>query len=277
MAGFVGVLKDSLRIFLENPLLVVPKLVVAFLYSFAIVFVVKFMVDFFTSTDIAFRPIAASDYAALALALFVLVVDLAALVLDTIVNLMLPLLVVQLRDRKALDFRAAFRAVSSDLWKSFVPIGLVLAVFAALTSAWALVYVLLFGYVPDAGEPEILFLFGPWLLIALAVAFMFYMLFPVSAIERLPVGGSLRRAFTLSVSNWRGVSKALAVSVFLSGLSFAIALALNFISEEHSLVFWAAFIIVRFLTAYIATYMYVLSPVFYLDCVKGAKASGAMA
>jgi len=250
---FLVALKESVEVFSEHPKFILPKLAVTLLYSIAIIFSVKFIVESFSSPGL-------SD---LVSGLVVLAIELIALVVDTIVSLMFPLLVKQVREGKIPSFRLALKSVSSNFWRSVMPVALMFCLIGALTMAWAFVYLFILGGTMDPQDPAIIFFFAPLVLLVLVAAFLFYMIFPVSTLESRSVGASLGRAIRLSLSNWVDVAKALAVSFVLAGLSLILAIALNFISEEQSILFWAAFIIVRFLTAYIGTFTYILNPVFY--------------
>ncbi len=253
MGKFISAVKDSLEVFSGNPKLVLPKLLVSLFYSFAIVFGVKFIVDFVSEPDASM----------VASGLFVLGLEFVSLLLDTIVNLMFPILVRQQREGGKISFMQALGEIRGKFLRTVAPIAIVLVGITALATAWAGIYLIVLGGSIDPSTPDFLAFAAPLMALAVAVAFLFYAIFPVSALESGPVGESLSRTVKFTFSNLVDVAKAISLSLLLSALSFAIAISMNFVSEGQSLLFWAAFLIVRFVTAYIATYTYVLNPVFY--------------
>lgn len=261
MGKFISAVKDSLEVFSENPKLVLPKLLVSLFYSFAIVFGVKLIVDF----------VSGPDSSMIAAGVLVLAIGLVSLLLDTIVNLMFPILVRQQREGEKISFMPALYEIRGKFLRSVAPIAIVLGAITALATAWAGFYLIMLGGSIDPTTPEFLIFAAPLMLLVVAVAFLFYAIFPVSALESRPVGESLTRTMKLTFSNLADVAKAMALSLVLSFLSFAVAIAMNFVSEDQSLLFWLTFLVVRFVTAYIATYTYVLNPVFYFHYAGPAE------
>ncbi|VVC00295.1 Uncharacterised protein [uncultured archaeon] len=256
MGKFFSAVRESIGLFSDNPKLVLPKLIVAFLYSFVFVLSAGFFLDVFQDPE----------GTSLLTGIFLLAVESLFMLVDLFVNIMFPFMVKQHRSGSGISLRGAF----NEALKGFLPAAIpVISIFVALAVAavcWTSVFmVLLYDGSPLLGGMNALLLFGPVALMIVAAVFAFYLVIPVSTIERKGFFGSLSRSLSISLSNWKDVSKATVFSFAVSGVSMLLALAINLVSPEDGLVFWAAFIIVRFLTAYIFTYIYVLNPVFYFS------------
>lgn len=257
MSRFAETLKSSLEIFLKHPRLIIPKLIVALLYSFTIL----------ATTGLLENAIADPSLSLLTQTVLLLGFVIAIGLVDIVASATYPFMVGDARSGKKVSVIGALARVFSRPRKILVPaiiveMGLVLALFLlslplsfmiAAESDYTLAFTLVYAAV------------------VLAVVFLFYSLYPVLAYEKgSSVVGSLKRTIEISIRNKPEVGKATAVSLLLSLLSIAIAFTIEFFPQnEGTPLFWLAFIIIRFLTAYVYSYLYVLNPVFYLEYAKG--------
>jgi len=265
MGRFFKTLKDSLDFFSDYPLLILPKLIVAALYSVLILATAGLILD---SSGL--------DATDLAAALLLLVLTLILGLLDTFASSMYPFLVRQIRGGKKLDLMKGLSEAFCLAPRTMPPALIIEGIFLAMLFAFWIVFSFLLPLPsspqPMVSDPYELVFSGFYILLAVAAVYFFYSIFPVAAFENRGIIGSLRRSVSLTLQAKADIAKATAVSFMVSGLSFALAFAISLFGEEN-LWFWAAFIIVRFLTAYIYAYLYVLNPVFYLNYFAGGPAS----
>ena len=122
-------------------------------------------------------------------------------------------------------------------------------------------------------EAEYFLLFSIlYAIILLGMIFLFYLIYPIVALEKLSIKESLKKSINISMKNRGAVGKATIMSFVLSSLSFGIAFLIEFFpGGEGSILFWLAFIIIRFLTAYVYSYLFVLNPVFYFNYAKARE------
>lgn len=263
MGAFVSALKESLEVFSRNPKFIVPKLVVALVYSVLIVL----------SADLLEKALNEPSLA-LALQAFVLIVVLVfAGILDALVGAMYPLMVVDVRSGRRVLLASAAKGALAKAGKVLPTVILIelffLAVVTIVSMPLALVLVVQEIYAVVFTVFYVVFL--------LAVVFFFYQLYPVLVFENASIIGSLKRSVEVSLLHSGAVLKAIALSFFLSAVSAGLAFSIEFFPQaEGTPLFWAVFILIRFLTAYVYAYLYVLSPVFYFEFVQErAKSGGA--
>ena len=262
MSRFMITLRESLEVFSENPKLILPKLLVSFLYSIVFVLVAGLIVNLFKD------PESASLVGTIAL----FALEVVFVLVDIFVNLMFPHMVKQHRDKKKVSLRKSFRYVLSNL-SAALPVLLIYLALIVLSLIWMGLFLILF-YNGKPLEETLLSFAAPIIALAAFIAFFFYLIFPIATLEKPRLLDSLKRSARLSISNWHDVAKALILSTVLSLASLALAFAVNIVPPESSAVFWAVFVVVRFLTAYINTYLYVLSPVFYFNYAKASPPKG---
>lgn len=255
MAKFISVLKDSFRIFSANPKFILPKLLIAILYSYTILSTTGLF------SEALSNPSPELLASALALLLFVIGISL----LDIIVGAMYTPLVAQVKAKKEVSLSLALKEVIAKAGKILPAVIAVELGFIALITVLSLP--LSFLFVTD--DSYFLVFSVLYAAILIAAVFFFYQLYPI-LFEGGPVVGSLKKSIHSSLQNKGEVAKATFLSLALSVLSFALALAIEFMpQQEGTMLFWAAFGIIRLLTAYVYSYLYVLSPVFYSAYSKG--------
>lgn len=264
MGRFSETLKESTEIFSANPVLILPKLFVAILYSALIL----------ATTAIAAKPIEPS-VSMLVYLLLLLISTIAMSVLDTFFGSMYPVMVKQVREGKKVGLMHAFREALAGAGKTLPPVLAIELGFVLLLGIFWLIFSFI-APLPDYSAPLLSDPYGLafsafYLLIAVLVVFFFYLIFPVTVFEKTGFLASFRRSVQLSLEKKGEVAKATLLSVVLSGVSFGIAFMINAFPEDNNLLFWSAFLVIRFLTAYVYTYVYVLNPVFYLNYVASSQ------
>ncbi len=265
MGKFAATLKDSIEIFSANPVLIVPKLTVAALYSALIL----------ATTSLFTGPLEPS-VAMLVDLLLLLFSSIVVSLLDTFMSSMYPIMVRQVWAGEKVSLSSALKGAAAKAPQTIPPVIIIELCFLAIIALFWLVssFIVPLGSAMDGGaaDPYQLAFSVFYLALAVAVVFLFYLIFPVAVYENVSVLEALRRSVSLSLCRKAEVAKATILSFAVSGLSFALAFLINlFPGEEGTMFFWSAFIIVRFLTAYIYTYLYILNPVFYLNYIEAAE------
>ncbi|HIH09614.1 MAG TPA: hypothetical protein HA254_02985 [Candidatus Diapherotrites archaeon] len=261
MTRFANTLKQSVELFSEHPKFIIPKLIIALLYSLLIL-------DVAGALESALLLGSDATPSAIEGLFMLFFFTLALNILDILTSAMYPYLVKQL---KSGSHEIHLLEAAGDVWKRAFSIVLPLMIVEI-----GFVMVVMLVFVPVVLS-LVIGLFPPILLVplfailAFAVVFLFYPLYPVLVYEKYPVFDSLKRSVNISLAKKSEVGKATLISSVLSLLSFAIAFSIQlFPQSDGTPLFWLAFIIIRFLTAYVYSYLYVLNPVFYLEHV-GAK------
>ncbi len=269
MSKFLGTLKQSIGIFTAHPKLILPKLIVALLYGALILL----------SIGTALSTFSEPSQELLNSALLQLVISVVAIIIDIIVSAMYPFMVKDILAKKQPSIFRALAQVFSNAKKILLPIFLVefvaIAVFSILISLLVLVF--LGGFLENADTLSDFDFFTQGAIVPIAllvlllllvggVVFLFYTLIPVVAYEKTTLLEGYRRAIQISLKNKSDAAKATLLSIALSFFSFAIAFAIEYFPQtEGTILFWAAFLMLRFLTAYVYSYLYILSPLFYLN------------
>ena len=255
MSKFVKTLGESFGFFSENPLFIVPKLVVAALYSILIVLTAGLVVD-------VFDAVSSGSQELLFTALLFFGATILLSIVDIFVGSMYPLMVEQVKKGKKVGLRSAFFGALKNarvVLPSLVVVELGFVLLLGLVSAPLALLAL-------SSDGFFVLFTVVYVVAVLAIVFLFYLLYPVVVFERLSIFSSLKRSVSLSLKNRGDVAKATLLSFVFSLVSFALAFAIEFFpQEEGTMLFWVAFIIVRFFTAYVYSYLYVLNPVFYFN------------
>jgi len=258
MTKFVDVLKESFGVFADEPKFILPKLLIAVLYSVLIIL----------TADLSLQILENPDPELFGGALVLLAATLALALLDIFVGSMYPFMVRDVKKNKPLSLAKAFSEAVAKA-PVFMP-SLVIVELGFLALTFVLSLPLAFMFVYDEAYVAVFSLF--YLVVLVAVVFFFFLLYPIIAFEKVSVVSSLKRSIKASLGNRADVSKATLLSLVLSLFSFGLAFAIEFFPQnQDTVLFWLAFIIVRFLTAYAYSYLFVLTPVFYLDYVGGKK------
>jgi len=260
MSSFINVLKDSYALLLAEPKLFIPKLIVAALFS----------IPLLLFPELALEAIALRTEQVLINTIWVLgVFIIASTLVDILINAMYPFMVRDYFDKKPISISNAFK---DSIGKFFVVAPAVLAV-ELLTIV--IVFVASFPLAMAFLSGNIVFIAAA-VAVTLAVLFivlvLFYLVYPISTLEKNHFIGALGKSISLSLKNKGDISKATALTFMISLLAFALAFAVTIYSKsgfvEGSVIALLLFIGVRFATAMLYAYQYVLNPVFYLEYEK---------
>ncbi|MEK6958184.1 MAG: hypothetical protein AABW99_04380 [archaeon] len=256
MPDFAATLRDSFGVFAAHPKLIVPKLIIAVLYSYLLL----------VTADLSLQAVQSPSAGLLVPLLLTLVAVLLVNFVDIGASAMYSFLVEDARKKRGVSLLRSLKACFPKAWAIVPSVVLVELAFIALTFILSVPASLLF-----VSESDYFIAYSiAYGLLLLAVVFFFYLLYPVLVFEKVSALGALKRSFSLSLENCAGVSKATLLSFFLSVASFAVAFLIELFPQgEGTIVFWVVFILVRLLTAYVYAYLYILNPVFYFNYVKG--------
>lgn len=254
MSSFLKILKDSFLAVVKFPKLFFPKLCIAALYGVLMLFTAGL---FESALGVLQNPSGSSiilQNAFLLLALLFIV-----LIIDTLTNAAYSFMVLDFLKKRDVRLVNAFRLA---LGKALVVIPAVLstlAIFLILASPLIIAgsYFLLSGEISYA-----VICFFAIILLELFVTIAFYSVYPESAFRKQGFLQVISSSFRISCKNLALVSKLSLFSLAVSGASLAVAF---FAQGIEGL---AVFVLLRILTAVLATYQIVLNPVFYLEFVK---------
>lgn len=261
MTSFFDVLNDSFSLLAKEPKLFIPKLAVAALFSIPLLIFPELALEALSLK----ADLNAVMNTLFALAAFVIVSSLV----DILVNSMYPFMVRDYFEKKPVSISNAFL---ESLGKFFVVAPAVLAV-ELLTILLAVIASFPLGIAILTGNIGIIALV---VLATLAVFFivlvLFYLIYPVSTLEKNHFIGALMQSASLSMKNKSDITKATAITFLISIVAFILAFAVNIYMKtgniEGSILALLLFIGVRFATAMLYTYQFVLNPVFYLEYEK---------
>jgi len=254
MSSFLKILEESFRAVFRFPKLFFPKLCIAGLYGILMLWTVGL---FGSAQQLLQNP--AGSALILQNAFVLLALLLIVLVADTITNAAYSFMVSEFLEKKRISMLKAFRLA---LGKFFVVVPAVLSTLAIFL-VLALPLILAGSYFLLSGSQglAILCFFGT-VILELFVTIAFYSIYPVSAFERKGFMEVISSSAKISRKNFGLVSKLSLFSLAVSGSSLAVAFFAQGIEGI------AAFVLLRVLTAVLATYQIVLNPVFYLGFVR---------
>jgi hypothetical protein len=250
MSDFISSLKYSVKIFSSEPKLLIPKLVIAAIFTVIMVATVHYYVLAIENYDISVIPVL----------LMLFFVTLLANVLDILASAMYPYLVDDFRKNKKVSLMDAFKKAVKNSFKIVVPVAAIELAFIVITSVFAIVLMFI---LPNKIFNIVSAAF--YLLTVIAFVFVFYNIYSVIAFEKHSIVDSIRRTVRISIRNKAVISKATILTTFLSLISFALAYYLEVSNIGQDIMFWVAFVIIRILTAYIYSYIYILNPVVYFQ------------
>lgn len=262
MSKFNNTLKDSFEIFAKHPKFIIPKLVIALLYSIIILLTADIASTIFLEPDPELLyPILINSILLLGGTMFLSLLDL-------FIGSMYPFMVTQVKEKNQLNLGESFHKAMGKIRSTMPPLILIEILFLVVTVLLSIPLSFII-----ASEAEYFLLFSiMYAAILLGIVFLFYLIYPIVTLEKLSIVESLKKSIKISMSNRGAVGKATIMSFVLSGLSFGIAFLIEFFpGGEGSILFWLAFIIIRFLTAYVYSYLFVLNPVFYFNYAKAGK------
>ncbi|HZX34835.1 MAG TPA: hypothetical protein VFF09_05655 [archaeon] len=262
MSRFLETLKSSFSVFVQHPKFILPKLFIAFLYSIMILL----------TADVAVSAFTEPSQEVLANSLVLLFVLIVLNVLDVFISSMYPFMVKDvMRKNGVVSISKSFKEALS---RAKVIMPSVLSVeFGFLVLSFILSVPLALLILSESDYTIIFSLL--YVLLILAAVFFFFLLYPITAFENVSILESFRRSIRLALKNRADFAKATLLSFALSALSIGIGFSLEiFPQNEGTALFWLAFIIVRLLTAYVYSYLYVLNPMFYFNYVAAGKSGG---
>lgn len=260
---FTDAIIDSFALLRKEPKFFLPKIFIAFLYSISMYLTANILVSFvdIIQTSTVYEAVLYAQ-SMLGTMWLLLIFSLFALILDALVNAMYPKLVEDFYSKKKISFIVALK---SALGRA----GVVLpSVFIALgiSTAASIPFIFYLSFSIIAGDSFGMALSLLLILVAeFATTAVFYLVYPVSMLEKHNVQKTLRKSFSLCRADFSGISKASALQIILSIASFALAAA------SSNPAFLALFVVSRVLTALIATYIIVLNQVVYIEMEKGAR------
>ena len=262
MTSFITALKDSFSLLKAEPKLFLPKFAVAALFSIPLLA--------FPNLAYAVFSLSADREEMLGIFWMLTALLLLSTLVDIIVNTMYPFMVRDYFSKKPISISRAFgQSLSrfSVVAPAVVVVDLLVIGLAVLASI-PLGIALLTGNTAMAA-----LVLAATLLVLFIVMVLFYLVYPVSALENKSPLAALRQALSLSMKNRLDISKATAITFIISLAAFALAFAIDIYSKsgfvEGGFVAGLLFIGIRFATAMLYTYQYVLNPVMYLE--YGAK------
>ena len=259
---FIDALIDSFILLKKEPKLFIPKIFIAAFYGTLMLCLMSIFTPFLellSTADIMEAALYAREIFSSLLVLFI--ISIFAIVVDVFVNAMYPKMVEDFYNKKRISFK---EAAKSALGRSFtvMPSVFIALIIYLVVSLPFILYMTVALMANDVFGIMLSLVF--LLIVEFAVTFIFYLLYPVSMLEKQGVFGTLGKSFFLGKKHFGNVSKATVLQMFLSLASLVLA------AVAGDPAFFVLFIISRFLTALIATYIFVLNPVVYLG-IKSEK------
>ena len=260
MSGLMKVLNDSYALLLAEPKLFIPKFIVAALFS----------IPLLLFPGLALEALAIRSEEILVSTMWTLgVFIIASTLVDILVNAMYPFMVRDYFDKKPISLSASFR---ESIGKFFVVAPAVLAVELLTITIAAIASIPLAVAVVSGNIIFIAIAATVLLIVFFIVLVLFYLVYPVSALEKNHFIGALRQSVAISMKNRGDISKATLLTFAISLIAFVLAFAVTIYSKmgfvEGSIIALLLFLGVRLATAMLYTYQYVLNPVFYLEYEK---------
>ncbi|MFH1239636.1 MAG: hypothetical protein V1672_00290 [Candidatus Diapherotrites archaeon] len=257
---FIDALVNSFNLLKKKPKLFLPKFLIAAVYGVMMLLTMDILVsltEFIFTENQSQAAVYAAEMLPVVSTLFIF--SLFVLLLDTFINSMYPKMVDDFYKKKKISFTDAVKSAFS---RSLIVIpSIFTALFIFMLVSMPFILWMAFSLVSN--DIVGIILSGILLIIAeLITTIMFYLIYPVSMLEKKGVFGTLGKSFSLSKSNFKDISKASIFQLLLSFVSFVLAA----VADKPEFLF--LFIVSRFLTALIATYIIVLNPVIYMEIQK---------
>jgi len=257
---FIDAIVNSFNLLKKNPKLFLPKFLIAAVYGIMMLLTMDVMVSL---TEFTFMgpPSQAALYAAemLPVVSMLFIFSLFALLLDTFINSMYPKMVDDFYKKNKISFTDAVKSAFSRSLIVIPSIFVALLIFMLVSMPF--IFWMAFALVSN--DIVGIILSGILLIMAeLVTTIIFYLIYPVSMLEQKGIFGTLGKSFSLSKSNFKDISQASVFQLLLSLVSLFLAA----VADKPE--FLLLFIVSRFLTALIATYIIVLNPVMYMAIKK---------
>ncbi|MFH1588563.1 MAG: hypothetical protein ABIA76_04470 [Candidatus Diapherotrites archaeon] len=251
MSGLKKILIDSFQLIKKCPQLFFPKLLIAALNSAPMLFMPSLISSAFDlSQDKSFLL---TELGFFLLFLFFV------LLLDVLFNSMYSFTAKNYLKEKKINLKKDF-FFALNKFSTVLPS--VLLTEAISVSAIILISVPLALAFVSGNNVILIFLAVLSLLIIFVLYVLFYLIYPVSSLEEFSALNSVKISVKKAKNNFKKISEISVIAMLLSlvsmGLPFLFDSSIGFYS-------FMAFLLVRLLTALVATYYYVLLPVFYLE------------
>jgi len=257
---FIDAIVNSFNLLKKNPKLFLPKFLIAAVYGIMMLLTMDVMVSL---TEFTFMgpPSQAALYAAemLPVVSMLFIFSLFALLLDTFINSMYPKMVDDFYKKNKISFTDAVKSAFSRSLIVIPSIFVALLIFMLVSMPFIfwMAFALVSNDIVGIILSEILLIMAE-----LVTTIIFYLIYPVSMLEQKGIFGTLGKSFSLSKSNFKDISQASVFQLLLSLVSLFLAA----VADKPE--FLLLFIVSRFLTALIATYIIVLNPVMYMAIKK---------
>lgn len=249
------ILVNAFNLIYKNPIIFLPKLLIAFLYSIPMLFLPGLFFASFNSTSNQFELL-------ILLILLILFIFLIS-VLDILFNSMYSFISKDYLNKKKISLMNSFKKALKKFKKVFFSIILTDLIFVLI----AFIVSIPLGFFIVFSSIELIIFFSLiYFLIILILFIAFYLIYPIASLEEFNVINSLKQSVFLAKKNLKKISMISIIAFILSFFSISIPFLIELLIQNNSeiILLVIAFILIRFLTAFISTYYYVLNPVFYL-------------
>ncbi|MBN2127763.1 MAG: hypothetical protein JW703_05265 [Candidatus Diapherotrites archaeon] len=250
------ILTDSFSLLMKKPLLFLPKLVIAFLYSIPMIFLPAIT---FASLDFS-----SPKTSLLSELVFWMIIIFCISLLDILFNSMYSFISKDYLNKKNISLIQSFKKALNKFRTVFPSIILTDLIFIVI----AFIVSIPLGFFIMLNSLELIILFSLIYFVIILILFIaFYLIYPIASLESFTAINSLKQSVFLAKKNFKKISVVSLFSFGLSFLSISLPFLIELLIQSNSPIILAviAFVLVRFLTAIIATYYYVLNPVFYLE------------
>jgi hypothetical protein len=249
-------LKESFILLGKSPKLFLPKILVALLYS----------IPMLVLPGIALESFAYPDAALIAPLLLLLALTILFSLVDISVNAAFPFFVSDYFLGRPLSFRNAL--------SSFTRRAGVILPAAILVELAAIVIIFLFavplGFAVATGNYAMFVFFGALsLLFIIGFAVAFFLLYPIASLGKGGITATIENSVRKALSNLIKVTQLVVFSFLISFLTFAISFMIELSPEASGKAsFLLIFAFLRLVVAMLATYQYILNPVFYIGYIE---------
>ena len=270
--SFLRALTDSFLLLKKCPRFFLPKVVVAFLFFPIIILVTVYFVEFNFSSPSAMASRSQIELIALLMQMiFILIYTVLIYALDSfVINPMYPLLVEQYYKNRKINFRSAFLGVV----KQFKVIFPALFLFSIILFMVMIPFLFILA-ISMLMKNDVLFYISIFtaVLSIFAVLILFYMIYPISSLEKIDFLKAVKQTMKSSVKHKGNVTKAVSLSLVVTGISYVLASAIVLTNPSGQILLTLSLFVLlvasRFLVAVFSTYQYILSSVFYFGFEKG--------
>jgi len=210
----IPIILDSIKLLLKNPILILPKLLIAILYGFGTLIAVDLSKQLFSFQAFTSEQFLTFDFTNLFISCFFLLgLTISAFFIDLFFSGFYPILV-SLALKKKLAFKEAFNLFKPKLVQIFLA-GMIIWVLLTIISITEAAIIIFFN-LSDIG----LILS---LIITFVFAFIFYFIYPKLVFENLPVQNVFTDSFAVSLKNKKLVFVLSLIPFSVSIIKFVLA------------------------------------------------------